>query len=111
MSRPSLDALKIDRAEAPAGGVSRAWWLVPLVLVALAAVAVEAIGAACWVSWRQVVRRLKAEPAEGALDLADRAVCFPDVLHGQFPARVFQQALEAGLLVPEFPLQASEAHM
>ena len=38
-----LDALKIDRAEAPAGGVSRAWWLVPLVLVALAAVA--------WFTW------------------------------------------------------------
>jgi RND family efflux transporter MFP subunit len=43
MSRPSLDALKIDRAEVPAGGVSRAWWLVPVVLVALAA--------AAWLTW------------------------------------------------------------
>jgi RND family efflux transporter MFP subunit len=43
MSRPSLEALKIDRAEVPAGGVSRAWWLVPVVLVALAA--------AAWLTW------------------------------------------------------------
>jgi Tfp pilus assembly protein PilF len=41
-----------------------------LILVALAAVAVEAIGVAGWVSWRQVIRRLRADPAEGALDLA-----------------------------------------
>ena len=43
MSRPSLDALKIDRSETPASGVSRAWWLAPLFLAILAAVA--------WFTW------------------------------------------------------------
>ena len=38
-------------------------------------------------------------------------MCFPEVLHGQFPARVFQQGLEGSLLVLELPLQASEAYM
>ena len=51
-----------------------------LIVVAVAAVVVEAIGVAGWVGWRQVVNRLKTDPAEGALDLVgNRALRLPPV--------------------------------
>lgn len=40
-----------------------------LIVGAVAAVVVETVGVAGWVSWRQVVQRLKTDPAAGALDL------------------------------------------
>jgi tetratricopeptide (TPR) repeat protein len=67
----------------------------PLILLAVTAVVVESVAAAGWVSWRQLVHRLRTEPAKGAVELVgSRALRLPPVakLARRLPAAELSRA-------------------
>ncbi|MEJ2384080.1 MAG: efflux RND transporter periplasmic adaptor subunit [Xanthomonadales bacterium] len=58
MNRPSLDELRIDRSEAPAPRGARVWWVAPVLIVALVAVA--------WFVWWRPADAIEVRTAAAA---------------------------------------------